>query len=255
MTSAQMATPPRTASSLLRTSFCWRAGEITRLEAFCDVVFGFAITLLVVSLEVPRNYAELMADVRGFLPFAVCFAQLVQIWFTRSRFSRRYGLEDTYTVVLNVLPALPHFVLCLPPEVFIHNVCSPTSPTPRGCPRLTVTGLPSSCESIVWDLPPSSDCFPLCTITRTACGTSSAWTSMSKLLRLVLLLRENLVLMFVGLASFLVAFKSPAWAGWLYGSIGIFFWIHGSISGGRKRKLAARLHLARPVAAAVNAPR
>src|ERR1700674_48279 len=60
--------------------FRWRAGEITRLEAFCDVVFGFAITLLVVSLEVPHTYAELMADFRGFLPFAACFAQLVMIW-------------------------------------------------------------------------------------------------------------------------------------------------------------------------------
>src|SRR5271169_1700788 len=83
--------------------FRWRAGEITRLEAFCDVVFGFAITLLVVSLEVPHTYAELMADMRGFLPFAACFAQLAMIWRTHYRFSRRYGLEDPYTVFLNVV--------------------------------------------------------------------------------------------------------------------------------------------------------
>src|ERR1700730_6532625 len=83
--------------------FCWRAGEITRLEAFCDVVFGFAITLLVVSLEVPHTYAELMADMRGFLPFAACFAQLALIWRTHYKFSRRYGLEDPYTVFLNVV--------------------------------------------------------------------------------------------------------------------------------------------------------
>src|ERR1700689_5032355 len=83
--------------------FRWRAGEITRLEAFCDVIFGFAITLLVVSLEVPHTYAELMADMRGFLPFAACFAQLAMIWRTHYRFSRRYGLEDPYTVFLNVV--------------------------------------------------------------------------------------------------------------------------------------------------------
>lgn len=83
--------------------FRWRAGEITRLEAFCDVIFGFAVTLLVVSLEVPHSYAELMADMRGFLPFAACFAQLVMIWRTHYRFSRRYGLEDSYTVFLNVV--------------------------------------------------------------------------------------------------------------------------------------------------------
>src|SRR5271156_2458289 len=83
--------------------FRWRGGEITRLEAFCDVVFGFALTLLVVSLEVPRNYAELMTAIRGFVPFAACFTQLILIWRAHYRFSRRYGLEDPYTVFLNVL--------------------------------------------------------------------------------------------------------------------------------------------------------
>src|SRR5437763_7866939 len=83
--------------------FRWRSGEITRLEAFCDVVFGFALTLLVVSLEVPRNYAELMTAMRGFVPFAVCFAQLVLIWRGHYIYSRRYGLEDSYTWFLNVV--------------------------------------------------------------------------------------------------------------------------------------------------------
>src|SRR5215472_3679531 len=83
--------------------FRWRGGEITRLEAFCDVVFGFALTLLVVSLEVPRNYGELMAAMRGFVPFAICFAQPVMIWRAHYIFSRRYGLEDGYTVFLNVV--------------------------------------------------------------------------------------------------------------------------------------------------------
>jgi uncharacterized membrane protein len=67
------------------------------------VVFGFALTLLVVSLEVPSTYAALMEDLRGFLPFAVCFSQLVMIWLAHYKFSRRYGLEDAYAVFLNMV--------------------------------------------------------------------------------------------------------------------------------------------------------
>jgi uncharacterized membrane protein len=75
--------------------------QISRLEAFSDAVFAFALTLLVVSLEVPHSYHELMTLVRGFIPFACCFAILVWIWHGHSAFFTHYPLEDGPTVVLN----------------------------------------------------------------------------------------------------------------------------------------------------------
>jgi uncharacterized membrane protein len=78
-----------------------RRHEITRLEAFSDAVFAFALTLLVVSLEVPHSYHELMMLVRGFLPFACCFALLVWIWYEHSAFFTTYRLHDRTAVVLN----------------------------------------------------------------------------------------------------------------------------------------------------------
>ena len=78
-----------------------RTHEISRLEAFSDAVFAFALTLLVVSLEVPRSYRELMDLMGGFLSFACCFALLVWIWHEHNTFFRRYGLQDNGTVALN----------------------------------------------------------------------------------------------------------------------------------------------------------
>ena len=84
-----------------RNGFRWRGGEISRLEGFSDAVFAFAVTLLVVSLEVPRTYRELAVTMRGFLPFAICFTALVLIWREHYVFFRRYGLQDDATVWLN----------------------------------------------------------------------------------------------------------------------------------------------------------
>lgn len=84
-----------------RVPFRNRAHEVSRLEAFSDVVFGFALTLIVVSLEVPRTYEELMTAMRGFPAFAFCFAILIWIWYAHYTYFRRYGLHDEFTVWMN----------------------------------------------------------------------------------------------------------------------------------------------------------
>lgn len=92
-----------------RDGFRWRGHEVTRIEGFSDAVFAFAVTLLVVSLEVPKTFAELMGVMRGFLPFAVCFGLLMMVWREHYVFFRRYALQDN--VVLWVNAALLFVVL------------------------------------------------------------------------------------------------------------------------------------------------
>ena len=78
-----------------------RGREVTRLEALSDAVFGFAATLLVVSLEVPQTFPELTASLRGFVAFAFSFTMLILIWVAHNGYFRRYGLQDGWTVFLN----------------------------------------------------------------------------------------------------------------------------------------------------------
>lgn len=83
--------------------FRWRSHEASRVESLSDAVFGFAVTLLVVSLEVPKTFADLMEAMQGFGAFAICFALLIVVWFTQYKFFRRYGLQDNLTVILNTV--------------------------------------------------------------------------------------------------------------------------------------------------------
>ena len=85
-----------------RAEFHWRGEDVSRLESFSDAVFGFALTLLAVSQEVPHNYLELLATAEGFGAFFLCFAMLGSIWYNHYIFFRRYGLQDVYTTFLNL---------------------------------------------------------------------------------------------------------------------------------------------------------
>lgn len=81
-------------------TFRWRSHEISRIEGLSDAVFAFAITLLVVSLEVPKTFNELAETMHGFGAFLVSFLLLFAVWFNQYKFFRRYGLQDTATVFL-----------------------------------------------------------------------------------------------------------------------------------------------------------
>ena len=78
-----------------------RGREVSRIEGFSDAVFGFALTLLVVSLEVPDDFEGLKQSLRGFLPFAATFALMCWIWFEHYAFFRKFDAEDPQTIFLN----------------------------------------------------------------------------------------------------------------------------------------------------------
>lgn len=218
--------------------FRWRAGEITRLEAFCDVVFGFALTLLVVSLEVPRNYAELMAAIRGFVPFAVCFAQLILIWKAHYRFSRRYGLEDPYTVFLNVV-LLFLVLFYVYPLKFVFTTL--------------FEGLMGSTTAARWGWHEASVIMRIY-----AAGFTSVFLLFALMyahayklrkelglnevesLKTRLEVQENIIMASIGALSFVLAIKNPAWAGWSYFLIAPVLTVHGTVFGKRLRLLAEK---------------
>lgn len=83
--------------------FRYRGLTTTRLENLSDAVFGFAITLLVISSEVPSSYLELQVSMYGFLGFIFCTMLLLGLWNNHSNFFLHYGLEDRVTKALNSL--------------------------------------------------------------------------------------------------------------------------------------------------------
>ena len=86
-----------------------RKHKISRLEEFSDAVFGFALTLLVLSTTVPRSYEDLVALLKGLPAFACCFALMVWIWHEHDTFFERYPLNDGPTTV--IVSVLLFFVL------------------------------------------------------------------------------------------------------------------------------------------------
>jgi uncharacterized membrane protein len=81
--------------------FTWRGGDISRIESLSDGVFAFSVTLLIVSLEVPRTFAQLHDMMRGFLGFGISFVLLLSIWHAQYIYFRRYALADGLSFRLN----------------------------------------------------------------------------------------------------------------------------------------------------------
>lgn len=83
-------------------NFRWRGGDVSRIECLTDAVFALAMTLLILSAQVPKDYRELVELLKGLPAFAACFALFVLLWYYHFQFHRRFGLENLYTIFLNI---------------------------------------------------------------------------------------------------------------------------------------------------------
>ena len=81
-----------------------RGDQVTRLEAFVDAAFAFAVTLLVISFDaLPDSIDGLVDALKGTPAFAAGFAQIAMFWWAHHTWSRRYGLDDGLGVLLSLV--------------------------------------------------------------------------------------------------------------------------------------------------------
>lgn len=226
--------------------FRLRGREVTRLESFSDAVFAFALTLLVVSLEAPKTYAELVGTMRGMVAFAVCFAILAMIWNHHYVFCRRFGLDDGFvrflTCVLLFIVLAYVYPLKFLFNLFINGML-------LGGARGQLTLEQGRNFFVIYGLGFAAIYLAL---------TLLYWHAYQRRAEFELNDREMLDTRWeiygllcqvgVGVLSATLAVSLPAhlidWAGFVYFSLFIVMTIHGSAHGRLRRKLAASSQIA-----------
>ena len=223
--------------------------EISRLEALSDAVFAFAATLLVVSLEVPRTYPELVANLRGFVAFGLTFAMLILIWSAHNGFFRRYGCQDGRTVVLNSVLLFVVLFYVYPLKflfsVFVNQFLGVAPAGGEAGPRITNAGELSSLM-IIYGLGFVAvfACFSLL-YAHVAARTGEIGLGALDQVEARTWMRHYLMFVAVGLLSVALAcakvglrFGLP---GFVYCLLGPLCWWNGEVGGRRKREMEKRL--------------
>ncbi len=81
-----------------------RGAQATRLEAFVDAAFAFALTLVVIAgNDIPASVDELVLAMKAVPAYAACFLLIMRCWSAHADWSRRYGLDDATSRRLSVL--------------------------------------------------------------------------------------------------------------------------------------------------------
>ena len=82
--------------------FRLRGMQMTRLETFIDAAFAFAISMLVIAAQqIPDNIEALLAAFKNVPTFVCSIAVLGIFWRGHWLWSRRYGLEDTASILIS----------------------------------------------------------------------------------------------------------------------------------------------------------
>jgi uncharacterized membrane protein len=91
--------------TILQTALSIERGDkVTRLEAFVDAAFAFAVTLLVIAGDqIPTSIAMLNVALKQIPTYAASFAIIMQFWMNHADWSRRFGLDDVISDRLSLL--------------------------------------------------------------------------------------------------------------------------------------------------------
>jgi len=107
----------------IEKGFRLRGCEMTRIEVFVDAAFAFAVTMLVISFDsIPDSYEKMMLAIKSIPAFLLAVAQLMWIWHTHNTWSKRYGLDDTITVVLSTLLLSVILIYIYPMRVMLQGM-------------------------------------------------------------------------------------------------------------------------------------
>lgn len=234
--------------------FRWRGHEVSRLEGLSDAVFGFAITLLVISLEVPKTFSELIAMMNGLGAFAISFLMLFIVWWNHYRFFRRYGLQDTFTIWLNAI-LLFVVIFYVYPLKFLFTWLVSAFTGGRGLVQLpdgTTTRMVENEQTATLMI-----IFGVGYVAVFSIFVLLYWHAYRKRSELELNelerfdtrneMRESIINVCIGLISIALASMGgrgyAALAGWVYMLLGPAMAVHGFIMGARRQKMEKRLEI------------
>ena len=83
-------------------TFHMRGENMTRIETFVAASFGFAITMLIISVnDIPKGIEEFILAFKNVPSFICSCAAIIFIWYKHANWSRRFGLEDPMTIFLS----------------------------------------------------------------------------------------------------------------------------------------------------------
>src|SRR5256886_3909449 len=95
--------------------FRLRGIEMTRLETFIDAAFAFAISMLVIAAQqIPDNIVALLAAFKNVPTFVCSIAVLGIFWRGHWLWSRRYGLEDSASILISWAMIVTILILIYP---------------------------------------------------------------------------------------------------------------------------------------------
>jgi uncharacterized membrane protein len=218
--------------------FRMRATEVSRLESFSDAVFAFALTLLVLKLEVPTGFHELVEMFKGSWIFAICFVLLVQVWVHHHAFFRRYALDDVTTRALNFLLLFVVLIYVYPLK-FLWTAVRGTNTDGMSAADFRwlftiygvgTIGVYGTFAAMYWNALRQADALQLTEIERL----DTCWFGLGPAV-------VSAVAAISIATAWLASDHLVGLAGFAYFLIGFGMWIHGAQHGARRRKLWERV--------------